>query len=72
MRNAADKPDKPIEPKSEAVAAAARFLADHPTVHERFDRVARLIEGFETPFGMELLSTVHWVARYEGAAALEQ
>ena len=25
------------------------------------DRVARLIRGFETPYGMELLATVHWV-----------
>jgi len=24
--------------------------------------VASLIEGFETPYGMELLSSVHWVA----------
>lgn len=29
---------------------------------ERFDRVAYLIEGFETPFGMELLATMHWAA----------
>lgn len=70
--DAADEPDKPIELKAEAVAAAEKFLADHPKVHERFDRVARLIEGFETPFGMELLSTVHWVARYEGAAEAEE
>jgi hypothetical protein len=25
--------------------------------------VAALIEGFETPYGMELLATVHWVAQ---------
>lgn len=29
---------------------------------QRVERVARLIEGFETPYGMELLATVHWVA----------
>ena len=29
---------------------------------ERFDRVGGLVEGFETPFGLELLSTVHWTA----------
>ena len=28
---------------------------------------ADLIKGFETPFGMELLSTVHWVAAKEKA-----
>jgi O-acetyl-ADP-ribose deacetylase (regulator of RNase III) len=66
--DAADKPEKPIEPKAEAIAAAEEFLRDRPKVHERFDRVGGLIEGFETPFGMELLSTVHWLARHEGAA----
>ena len=66
--DAADKPEKPIEPKGHAVAAAEEFLKDHPKVHERFDRVVELIEGFETSFGMELLSTVHWVAKHEGAA----
>ena len=70
--DAVDKPDRPIEPRAEAVAAAERFLAEHPKVHERFDRVVRLIEGFETPFGMELLSTVHWVARHEGATDADQ
>jgi hypothetical protein len=29
--------------------------------------VARLVEGFETPFGLELLATVHWVMAEEGA-----
>jgi len=70
--DAADKPDKAIEPKARAVAAAEEFLKDHPKVHERFDRVAKLIEGFETPFGMELLSTVHWVATREGADILNK
>ncbi len=37
-------------------------MKDHPATRDRFDRVAKLIEGFETPFGMELLSSVHWVA----------
>jgi len=39
---------------------------------KRFDRVADLIEGFETPFGMELLATVHWVAAHEGARTPEE
>jgi O-acetyl-ADP-ribose deacetylase (regulator of RNase III) len=65
--DAADKPEKPIELKKHALAAAEEFLKDHPTVEGRFERVAQLIEGFETPFGMELLSTVHWAAKHEGA-----
>jgi len=30
------------------------------------------VDGFETPFGLELLSTVHWVATREGAATPEK
>lgn len=32
---------------------------------ERLNRVACLIEGFETPYGLELLATVHWVEAEE-------
>ena len=32
------------------------------------DRASRLIEGFESPLGMELLSTVDWLIRHEGVA----
>jgi O-acetyl-ADP-ribose deacetylase (regulator of RNase III) len=46
---------------------ARTFLDGHPEVHERFSRVAKLVEGFETSFGMELLATVHWVMTREGA-----
>jgi hypothetical protein len=67
----ADRPDTLIEPKGDAVEQGERFLAmDRPTLG-RFDRVGRLISGFETPFGMELLATVHWVCVREGAADLD-
>ena len=29
--------------------------------------MAKLVEGFESSFGMELLATVHWVMNREGA-----
>ena len=51
----------------EARAKAAPLLHDHPETSARFDRVADLIDGFETPYGLELLSTTHWVAKHEGA-----
>jgi O-acetyl-ADP-ribose deacetylase (regulator of RNase III) len=51
----------------EAVPEAAPFLDRHPATLRRFDRVAELIRGFETPYGLELLSTTHWVATREGA-----
>lgn len=31
---------------------------------------AALVDGFESPFGLELLSTVHWVMRHEPARTL--
>lgn len=62
-----DQPDKQIETKPEAVAQAETYLASFPATRERFERVADLVDGFETPFGLELLSTVHWVATHEHA-----
>src|SRR5271155_527836 len=43
------------------------FLAEHPQTSERFNRVGELVEGFETPFGLEFLATAHWVADKENA-----
>jgi hypothetical protein len=37
--------------------------ACHADSGARFDRVADLVTGFETPFGLELLATVHWVVQ---------
>jgi hypothetical protein len=40
---------------------AITYLGDHPETQSRLDRIAELIEGFETPYGMELLATIHWL-----------
>jgi hypothetical protein len=56
------KPTAQIDLLPGAVDEADAFLADDEPARQRLDRVAELIEGFETPFGMELLATVHWVA----------
>ncbi len=66
--DAEDNPGKQIELKSEAAEQAEAFLLDHQETQARFDRVANLIEGFETPYGIELLATVHCIARQEKAA----
>lgn len=58
-----DNPEKQLELVPHAVEDAAHFLRDHPATRMRFDRVGELVEGFETPFGLELLSTVHWIAK---------
>ena len=67
-----DDPEKQIELIPSAVPAAMEFLQAHPTTKARFDRVVDLVDGFETPFGMELLATVHWVAHHEGATSADQ
>lgn len=63
-----DKPSKPIEINPDAVSLAQGFLQGHPDVLRRMDRVANLIEGFEDPYGMELLSTMHWVMCHQPEA----
>jgi len=63
-----DDPEKQLELVPGAIGDADQFLAGHPNTQRRFDRVADLVKGFETPFGLELLSTVHWVSTREGAA----
>ncbi|NNN07234.1 MAG: macro domain-containing protein [Elusimicrobia bacterium] len=64
-----NSPETPLALLPGAAEEAARFLGDHPKTREHFDRVAEVIEGFETPYGMELLSSVHWVAMRENASA---
>ena len=46
---------------------AQAYLAQHPQTFARYDRIAALIDGFETPYGLELLATTHWVATREDA-----
>lgn len=60
------KPDVEIELLPGATEEADRFVARDTAAAARLRRVADLIEGFETPYGMELLSSVHWVARHGG------
>jgi O-acetyl-ADP-ribose deacetylase (regulator of RNase III) len=69
--DAGDAPDKQLSLVPGAKEDADAFLAHHDKTRERFTRVADLVEGFETPFGMELLATVHWVAKYEAANTLD-
>jgi O-acetyl-ADP-ribose deacetylase (regulator of RNase III) len=60
------KPDAEIELLPGAIEEATAFLADKQESLDRLAKVAELIEGFETPYGMELLATVHWVAHIGG------
>ena len=49
----------------DAMDRAVDFLKNNTEAEEHLERVKKLIEGFETPYGMELLSTVHWVVKHD-------
>ncbi len=62
-----DAPDKPLSLVPGAVEEAKVYLDQHEISRAHFERVTRLVEGFESPYGLELLATVHWVMSREGA-----
>lgn len=60
-----DSPHKQLQLVPGAIEDATSFLQNHKQSMEHYDRVADLVDGYETPFGLELLSTVHWVIKNE-------
>lgn len=66
-----DAPDKQLELVPGALDDARAFLKDKGDTVSRMNKVFELVEGFETPFGLELLSTVHWVVTNEHADTLD-
>ena len=67
-----DDPTKEITLIPGATNDAGEFLASDDDARAGFDRVSKLVDGFETPFGLELLASVHWVATRDGARSVEQ
>ena len=63
-----DAPDTSLELVPGAVDDAESYLSQDAATRGHFDRVANLVDGFESPFGLELLATVHWVVTREHAA----
>jgi O-acetyl-ADP-ribose deacetylase (regulator of RNase III) len=62
-----------ITPDENALENAKQYLATSGNgVLDRIQRVGSLIEGFQSPYGMELLASVHWVAEKEHAENKEQ
>jgi O-acetyl-ADP-ribose deacetylase (regulator of RNase III) len=66
--------DAEIAPNQEALVEAEQFIQQSQNLQllEHIAKVDQLIEGFQSPYGMELLSTVHWVATREHAQNPEQ
>jgi O-acetyl-ADP-ribose deacetylase (regulator of RNase III) len=63
-----DSPEKVIELVPGAVDEARRTLAEQQDSLRRFERVAELVKGFESPFGLELLATTHWIVKRDHPA----
>lgn len=65
----------PVMLKDGAIEEAEAFLRNQPdpdAANKRIQRVVDLIDGFETPYGLELLATVHWIVDREGAKTFEE
>jgi O-acetyl-ADP-ribose deacetylase (regulator of RNase III) len=59
----------PISLMSGAEDEGDRWLQGHPDeAAERIEAVLRLIAGFASAYGLELLATVHWVLTREGGS----
>ena len=67
-----DAPDKQLKLVPGAIEDATTFLQQHPQTRARFDKVVELVAGFESPFGLELLSTVHWVMKNESVHSVDE
>ncbi|MBL6853643.1 MAG: macro domain-containing protein [Alphaproteobacteria bacterium] len=67
-----DAPDKELEIIPGAARDADHFLDTKDDTRRRFERVTQLVKGFETPFGLELLATVHWIAKHERTTSLDE
>ncbi len=52
----------PIELTEGASEEAVRLLRDRPDTAGRIERVLSLVEGFESPYGLELLASVHYAS----------
>ena len=67
-----DAPDKPLQLVPGAIEDATEFLSEHAATKQRFEQVTKLVEGFESPFGLELLATVHWVMKHKQSDSVEE
>ncbi len=59
------KPDVEVSLLPNAIEEADLYLSKHSKEKHRLEKVESLVDGFETPYGMELLSSVHWLVVHE-------
>ncbi|MFC5409138.1 macro domain-containing protein [Larkinella bovis] len=65
IRVADARPHDTLALYNERINEISNFLSQNtsPTEKQRLKTVTQLIEGFESPFGLELLATVHWTMK---------
>ncbi len=65
------KPTDSLQLVKETLTEVNKVIDTELTAEEknRLERLSQLIEGFESPFGLELLATVHWAKKELGEKA---
>ena len=64
-----DAPDRQLQLVPGALEEARAFLENKADTRARLARVSDLVDGFESPFGLELLATVHWITANDAHAS---
>ena len=67
--DAGDAPDRQLQLVPGALEEARAFLENKADTRARLARVSDLVDGFESPFGLELLATVHWITANDAHAS---
>lgn len=56
----------------DAAKRADDFLHDDPEAIAKLNEVSQFIEGFESPYGLELLASLHWIAQNDIPLATDE
>lgn len=67
-----DSPSKNITLSPNAIDKANQLVKSDCELLSKLDKVSNLVNGFETPYGLELLSTVHWVVCKEYKSTINE
>ena len=67
------KPVDPLQLSEDKIPEVSAYLKSNLTVEEteRLKRVESLINGFESPYGLELLASVLWTKKITGSSEIE-
>jgi len=65
--------DRQTHVTNSGCAVADEFLGgSSSTASIIIERLSKLVQGYESPYGLELLSSVHWLAHHEGHYPVER